>query len=420
MLEKVNVPEDDVAYQDAETRPVWADAQVELAEGWYGGGPPRPEDRQTRLHVELIIRREVGGKRQWGPVTWLPLLPPKAIAAAATTQTDDPVLLRPVALEISRPGVPTARRDDSALTHARGSWPAWPTLGDVAQALHQATGVEILADSFVRCRVDPKLVSTHQPVVHLLDALARELDYTWQQEGHLLLLRSRSYYRDRALEVPDRVLRPWQARAARAGAAPLDNLAELAAALDDHQTLGMSMCWGWYLEEPWIAPPAGFAFNFHRWRHQLRFWANVNPAQRQQALSGAMIPTESMNAAQRRAFVTALMDPDASPWDTGAAFLLSRRTLTPAEALPGGFSMKTAEWRLQLFSGEKPGETTQIIARYPSDRPPILSNLPHGYQWSESGTPSQLEICTFAYYLAGERKPARTVNVEVLGPRSAP
>src|SRR5205085_6451662 len=157
---------------------------------------------------------------------------------------DDPVLLGPVSLGIARPGVPTARREDSALTHGRGSWPVWPTLGDVAQALHQTTSLELLADSFVRCRVDPKLVSGRQPVVRLLDALAQELDYTWQQEGHLLLLRSRSYYRDRELEVPDRVLRPWQARAARAGAKPLDDLAELAAALDDRQTLGMSMYWG--------------------------------------------------------------------------------------------------------------------------------------------------------------------------------
>src|SRR5205823_642871 len=116
----------------------------------------------------------VGGKRQWGPVTWLLLLPPREQTKATTTQTDDPVLLRPVTLEIARPGVPTARREDSALTHGRGSWPLWPTLGDVAQALHQTTGLELLADSFVRCRVDPKRVSGRQPLVRLLDALAHE------------------------------------------------------------------------------------------------------------------------------------------------------------------------------------------------------------------------------------------------------
>ncbi|MCQ8205858.1 hypothetical protein NP569_26590, partial [Vibrio parahaemolyticus] len=65
-------------------------------------------------------------------------------------------------------------------------WPAWPTLGDVAQALHQATGLEVIADSFVRGRLDPQWVSGRQPLVRILDTLARELDYTWRKAGNHL------------------------------------------------------------------------------------------------------------------------------------------------------------------------------------------------------------------------------------------
>jgi hypothetical protein len=98
----------------------------------------------------------------------------------------------------------------------------------------------VIADSFVRSRVDRKWLPERQPVARLLDTPARELDYTWEKESNLLLLRSRSYHWGRAMEVPEREIQPWQERLARPRSPPLDVFAELAAALDDVQTLGMS------------------------------------------------------------------------------------------------------------------------------------------------------------------------------------
>jgi hypothetical protein len=426
VLERVRqTPADEEAFENPLNVSVYADAMVALLEGQPGGGPPRPGDRRTRLWLQLIVWREREGKREWGAVAWSPLLPAKERTTPVLSPTDDPVLNRPVELRLpslSRPAARAGRRADNALTHARSSWPTRPTLGDVAQALHTATGLEILADSFVRSRVDPKWISERQTVAHLLDTLARELEYSWQKEGNLLLLRSRSYYRDRAMEVPERVIRPWQERAARPGASPLDDYADLAAALSDLQTLGMSECWGWYLEEPWVAPPGGDAFGFHRQRRHLRFWASLNPAQRKEALSGATIPAAGMSEAQRRAFLTALTDPEAAPWDPSAAFLVSRHSLAPADVLSGGFSLKTAvEWNIQLFEGEKPGEErTQIVAQYPTYRPPNIANLPQGYRWSLLGPPCAREDDTFAYYLGGEPKPARTAFIAILRPRASP
>jgi hypothetical protein len=414
-------PVDDGArFEDPGSMPVWADAQIERLEGWHDGGPPRPGDRRTQLSVQVIVRREVEGKPRWTALQWSPLLPPKETAVAATTQTDDPALLRPVALTVSKAPRAGVAAVEGATAGDPTGWRVWPTLGQVAEALHQATGLEVIADCFVRSRVSPKSIAGRQPLVRHLDALARDREYTWEKTGNLLLLRSRTYYRDRELEVPDRILRPWQKRAARPEAAPLDELASLAASLNDRQTLGMSMYWAWYLEDPWVAPPVSAPFEFHRLRRHLRFWAALSPAQRQTALSGASVPTDQMTGDQQRAFAAALTDPVALPWESAAQFLLSRPRLTPADLLSGGFSLKSAEWRLQTFHGEKPGGgATDIVARYPVDRPPILSRLPQEYQWSAVGTPTGLASYTFAYHLSGEEKPARTIEIEAHRPRSA-
>jgi hypothetical protein len=412
----------DVAFVDTEAHPVWADAQVSFVEGWYGGGPPRPGERRTSLMVKFILRREEQGKQQWGGVEWSPHLRAKQQAVAAPSEPEDPALLRPVELTLSMPrrGGSAAGKGDSPSAESRRFWPGWPTLGDAAQALHQATGLEVLSDSFVRTRVDPKWVAGRQPVVRILNTLARELNVEWQKEGNLLLLRSRTYYRDRELEVPERILRPWQEHAVRVGVMPLDALAELSASLNDRQTLGMSMYWGWYLEEPWVVEPGSNPFYFYQWRRHLRFWASLNPTQRQAAQAGGILPSEQMGTAQRAAFATALTDPNASLEDPEAAFLLSRRSLTPVEVLSGGFSARRADWRLQRFVGEKPGKETEIVARYPADRPPILSKLPQEFRWSPVGPPGGLNAYSFAYHLGGESKPARTVDIEVIRPRVEP
>jgi hypothetical protein len=345
-------------------------------------------------------------------VRWSPLLPEAAQAAAVAPETRDPELTRAVELRLpTRPRAPGVRPGQPAQPDYNRSWPDWPTLGDVAGALHDASGLELLVDSYVRSRVDPACVAGRQPVGKILETLSRELHYAWQKQGNLLLLRSRAHHWDRVLEVPERVLRPWRERALRPEARPLDATAELAAALNDRQTLGMSMHWGWYLPEPKLAPPLG-AYGFHQQRRHLRFWAALGPVQREQALSGARTPTAGMNNAQRAAFVTALTDPDIEPWESGAGLVLSRRSPTPAALLAGGFRVNAVEWRYQRFFGRKPsGETTEINALHPASRPPVISNLPPGFEWSALGTADPVEKLTFAYHLGGESQPARTVEL---------
>jgi hypothetical protein len=305
---------------------------------------------------------------------------------------------------------------DSVYEWERRSWPPWPTLGEVAEALRRETELEVIADSFARSRVDPAWVSGRRPAAQILDRLATELHYTWRAEGGVIRLRSRYSHWDRGMEAPERIIRPWAVRAARPDAVPLDDAADLAAALTDLQTLGMSIHWGWCLDKTWIAPPGG-AYWFHGQRRHLRFWAALGRAQRDAALAGALVPVAQMTAPQRRAFAAALTEPAATPWGPGAEFVLKHPSLSAAELASGGFRVSTAEWRNQVFLGTAPGKPdTRIVARYPSYRPPNVGNLPEEFQWIAVGSPSRLDVYTFNYHLAGEEKPARSTEVETHRP----
>src|SRR5207244_1138529 len=98
-------------------------------------------------------------------------------------------------------------------------------------------------------------------------------------------------------------------RVAQAGALALDDLAELAAALDDSQCRGMQEFWGWYLEGTGIPPLSGLS-GFADNRHHLRLWAALSPAERREVLGGAVVPVAQMTGLQRQAFQIALAAPN--------------------------------------------------------------------------------------------------------------
>src|SRR5438094_877574 len=63
-------------------------------------------------------------------------------------------------------------------------WPSgMPTLGDVCEALHRATGLEVIADSFIRDRLDAAKVVGRHPLAQILDTSAEGLQYDWKKEG---------------------------------------------------------------------------------------------------------------------------------------------------------------------------------------------------------------------------------------------
>jgi hypothetical protein len=305
-------------------------------------GPPARGEPHRRL--QFIVPLGPEGNRTWsGLVGWsaeapLPQPPPMDEAERHATERDDPVLQRIVALTLRRPPAPGSERTRPEES-ASSAWPAgWATLGEVAEALHQATGLEVVADSFTRARLDPRRLADRRPVVEILDRLAEELAYSWRRDGSVLCLRSRRWYRDRTEEVPERLLRPWRQRVGRAGAATLDDLAALASSLTDAQIRGLHQYWGWYFAQPPIPPPGADAGGFYAACPHLRFWSSLSLLQRRAALAGAPLPVARMSLGQRQAFAAALLAPAGSSSDPNELHPLP----APAEIATGTFRLTTA------------------------------------------------------------------------------
>jgi hypothetical protein len=333
------------------------------------GPPPRGEPHLSLLF--LIPNGRAESRLQSGLLGWMaegkraPPAPPPTAAAA-----DDPDLRHRVELELHRKGDPAAPADVGGGQSAAGAVGArgMAPLSAIAAALHRATGLEVVADSFIRARLSREGTAAVEGrpllVAQILDRLARELDYTWRKEGNLILLRSGRYWQDRVEEAPERVLRPWKARVQQQGAASLDDLAALTASLTDAQVRGVHQYWEWYFAGTPAAPPSGEVGGFYGARHHLRFWASLTPLQRRLLFRGEILPVRWMSLWQRDAFARALQSPGASLF--GATDLL--RPVTPDEITMGGFGYRPA---------------------LPPD------SLTH----------------TFAYYLAGEPESTREVEV---------
>ncbi len=173
--------------------PVEATADLRLREAG-DPGPLQRGDRRIGLRIRLASVRASGTRRRTLPLQWF-LDVPAPPQTATETVTADPRLLQEVALSLPRPLPPAPVL--AALTTSSRSWPARHTLGEVAEALHRRTGLEVVADSFCRARPEPALAAGRGPLVRLLDRLAVSLNYRWRQEGDRLYLRSRICHWDR-------------------------------------------------------------------------------------------------------------------------------------------------------------------------------------------------------------------------------
>jgi hypothetical protein len=404
-----------------------ASVSIHYSTSGFRKGPPRPEGPPLQLQFALTIDPGGGNRRRLFPVLWSPMLrPPGAAAPATAAETEDPALRREVQLTFPGMKLPSAPADAPPAGGKGGFgpgkppsdffWPSdMPTLGDICEALNRTTGLEVIADSFIRDRIDATKVTGKQPLARILQSIADGLEYDWKQEGHLLRFRSRFYYQDRYAEVPDRILRPWIQRAARAGAPSLDDLAELAAALNDDQCSGMQEFWGWYLEKSGIPMPPGPA-DFADNRRHLRFWAALGPVQKRAVLAGAVLPVAQMNGLQQRAFQAALVAPHEGPPDQTEL----AHSPTTEELAAGGFSLQSRQLRQELATGTWPdGGQFLSLTRRPITEPPNAATLtgPNGISMQALGPPSLLNSYDFTYHLSGEPAPARTARIDVPGPQ---
>jgi hypothetical protein len=199
------------------------------------------------------------------------------------------------------------------------------TSADVLEALHQATGLPIVADYYTRHYAPAPLSLRNQVLFDTLNRLADSMHLRWSlADGKWLQFRSASYFHDRLKEVPNRLLSRWAASRKQHGALTLEDLIEIAQ-LSDAQldasgmAEGARACWG--LAE-WNLP------RVKHLRAQLRYLAEFTPEQRRQARTPEGLLFSRMTLAQQQGYLTRAFPPPEA---------VATATLHVDYTRPGGF-----------------------------------------------------------------------------------
>jgi hypothetical protein len=99
---------------------------------------------------------------------------------------------------------------------------------EVLEALHQATGIPIVADFYTRLfRRDP-VSARNQPLFGALNQLGDAMRMRWHKEDGWLQVRSLTFFDDRRKEVPNRLLSRWAESRRQHGCLSLDDLVDIA------------------------------------------------------------------------------------------------------------------------------------------------------------------------------------------------
>jgi hypothetical protein len=366
--------------------------------------------RQLRLRIDLTA---VMPERSSSIVTWrLRTPPPGGIPIAPAVPPEDPDLKRIVEMNPApaRPALDMKAAGVAAYTLQR--WKSGLiTLSQIAEAFH-AQGLDVAADSFIRARMEPSLLTGKRSIAEILTLLSDELDVTWRKEGRLLLLSSRSRVFDRDAEAPDRVIRPFRARMLTQPAPTLDDFAELAGRLTDSQCRGLTDCWGWYFEGANI-PPLWAPGGIYESRYHLRLWGSLTPVQRREALSG-QLSVDAMSGAQKRLCGLAISAPG-DDLDRPDSF----RIPTP-ESLPrltASFRLRPRQVKSQAYRDDEGRETADITPLESPGFDEFNYRRTGGRPRVPLGPATQMQAYDFIYYVSDGRvgpRVARSINLHLV------
>ena len=180
------------------------------------------------------------------------------------------------------------------------------TSADVWEALHEQTGLPIVADYYSRT-YPQSAVTAHGSLFEVLGKVGDELRVRWKKDGDFLLCRSTSYFWDRQKEVPNRLLLRCVADRERPGGLPVGDLLELAQLSDeqlDSEVVGnvVTHCWN-VTEWDLLQKPGGW-LSARPWA---RLIGSLPPGQVNEVFSADGVPVHNLTPESRRA-VLALME----------------------------------------------------------------------------------------------------------------
>jgi hypothetical protein len=198
-----------------------------------------------------------------------------------------------------RPRVSIRPEASCRASAAEGTREPKVTTADALEALHQATGLPIVADYYTRLYAPSDVSVQNIRLFDALNQLADTMRLRWSKEGTWLQFRSTSFYDDRLKEVPNRLLTRWSGSRKEHGALTLEDLLEIVQLSDTQldagsMAEGAKICFG--LAE-WDLARSSFP------RPHLRYLAGLTPAQRQQAQSAAGLAFTRMSLPQQQGFI---------------------------------------------------------------------------------------------------------------------
>jgi hypothetical protein len=170
---------------------------------------------------------------------------------------------------------------------------------DVLEALHRATGMNLVSDYYTRLYAPAEVMAKEQSTFDALCRLADAMRMRWQKDGGWIQFRSTSFFHDRVKEVPNRLLARWAASRQKHGVLTLEDLVEIGQ-LTDAQ-----------LDSRVMAEGARACFGLKEWnlgsnrelRPHWRFLARFTPEQRRQAASANGLPFRQMLLPQQQEFL---------------------------------------------------------------------------------------------------------------------
>ncbi len=153
------------------------------------------------------------------------------------------------------------------------------TSADVLEALHKATGKDVIGDYYTRLYERRAVTVENTLLFDALNQVSDTLRVRWKKDGDWLQFRSTSFFNDRLKEVPNRLLARWDAARRRNVGLSLDEMVEIAQIADtqlDSKNMaeGARLCWG--LKE-WDAARR------ENLRPHWRFLGSLSPALRREA-----------------------------------------------------------------------------------------------------------------------------------------
>jgi hypothetical protein len=173
------------------------------------------------------------------------------------------------------------------------------TSADVLEALHRATGLNIIADYYTRLYPASAVAVEELPLFEALNKVGDTMRLRWIKEDAWIQFRSASYFGDRLKEVPNRLLARWAASRSQHQALTLDDLIEIAQ-LTDAQ-----------LDSGTMAEGARILYGLQEWglardaiaRAHLRYLAGLSTVQRQEAQSAAGLAFNHLSLPQQQRFI---------------------------------------------------------------------------------------------------------------------